>query len=744
MFEASLFDELEALYPDSDTADGTKTYSVAGANGTYAGVHIFMSGLTPGIPVSVAARGPHTAFRLFELIPVPVEINTGYKLRSEYLRGRATDTVVRKAPFYIYEALKPMYNLFMPAGVSAACAFKTKIEYAREKTEAVWEIDVQHAGQTQTLRLKVLSYPCSVKKAGADTHRYVNWISYENISRYHHVQPESPEYFRLLDRYLRTAAYCRQNIMPLPTSGMFSLKDGIVTLDENRLDKYLEAGRRAGFELFEGHAFCGRAEGVADNDAFYNSLDHSKIENPDAVADAFRDAAFDKFDNGTKAKVFLTGDDPEGERGAAVLAAQARVLYKYIESRGLKGAWEQCCLDEPNDALAKAYRRITDIVKKEMPGVPILEPVLPTHELTGCVDIWCPTIDTYENDREYYDSRVANGDRLYVYTCLTPGGNYMNRMLDMQRVRCVYLGWAAALYTNVKGYLHWGYNSYTGGVNPYERSACMFSEQAMEFHPKRALFLPAGDYCIVYPGDDGALISTRSEAQRLGLEDLELLLTLDDDKRLEIVKRVVRGYADYDKDVSEYRKAKLLLLEEACAMTIQVLDYSPEWRGAFERIAVRLRAALGKTAIAIEHVGSTSVIGLKAKPIIDIDVVVETEADIDLAADALKTIGYAREGDLGVKGREAFKYEGSEILPRHHLYVCEKNSRELIRHLALRNYLREHSAAAKEYGDVKSEGARLYPNDIDAYISHKSAFINGIYEKCGVQTDADVGEGIQR
>ncbi len=566
MFTAVLFDELEALYPDSNSADGKKEYSVAGANGTYAGVHIFMSDLTPGLPVSVTVRGPHTAFRLFELIPVPVEINTGYKQRSEYLRGKATDTIIRKAPFYVYEALKPMYNLLMPAGVSAACAFKTKIEYIREKTEAVWEIDVTHAGRTQTLKLSVMMYPCTVKKAGADTHRYVNWISYDNISRYHHVEFESNEYFRLLGRYLRTAAYCRQNIMPLPTNRMFSLKNGIVTLDEKRLDKYLEAARRAGFELFEGEAFCGRAAGQVDYVAVNNSLADSKMTRPDEIADAFRDKAFDLFDNGTKARLFISGDDPESERGKAYLAAQARVLYKYIVSRGLNGVWEQCCLDEPNDALATAYKCITETVKSVMPDIPILEPVLPTHALTGCVDIWCPTVDTYENDREYYDARVADGDKLYVYTCLTPGGNYMNRMLDMQRLRCTYLGWAAAKYTNISGYLHWGFNQYVGGVNPYERSACMFSEQAMEFHPKRALFLPAGDYCIIYPGDDGALVSTRSEAQRLGLEDLELLLTLDDEKRISIVSSVVRGYADYEKDVSVYRKAKQALLESACAV----------------------------------------------------------------------------------------------------------------------------------------------------------------------------------
>lgn len=124
-FTARLFDELEALYPDSNAAGGAAHYRVAGANGTTAGVHILMTGLTPGVPVSIEVEGPHTAFRLSELLPVPVEVNTGAKQRSAYLHDDVNETVLRKAPFYIYEVLKPIYNVLMPTGVSAAAAFKT-------------------------------------------------------------------------------------------------------------------------------------------------------------------------------------------------------------------------------------------------------------------------------------------------------------------------------------------------------------------------------------------------------------------------------------------------------------------------------------------------------------------------------------------------------------------------------------------------------------------------------------------
>lgn len=559
-FVARLFDELDAIYPDTDALSGKTCLSVAGANGTTAGVHILMTNLTPGLPVAIEVEGPHTAFRLSELIPVPVEVNTGARQRSAYLHDDVNETVIRKAPFYVYEALKPMYNLLMPAGVSAAAAFKTKVEYVKSVTTDDWKIRVTHRGETQTLTLSVTKYPATVPAAGRNTHRYVNWISYANVARCHGLTMDSPAYFEMLNRYLTAAVYSRQNIMPLD-GDFFSIKKGVVTLDEKRLDKYISAGRRAGFERFQGMAFCGRAEGQADDEAFYKSLPHETYTSPDQVARAFRDVAFDKFDYGTRATVSLTGEDVQTPAGERTLRAQARLLYAYLRKSGLTDSWEQCCMDEPNDALADAYRCISKIVHEEMPGIPVMEPVLPTRGITGCVDVWCPTNETYENNRDYYDERCAQGDRLYVYTCLTPGGNYMNRMLDMQRLRQTYLGWVPAIYPNVSGYLHWGFNQYPANINPFTRSACMFSERELEFHPKKAMFLPAGDDCIVYPGETGPYLTTRSEAHRIGLEDLCLLETLAPDVRASLARKLVRGYADWENDIGLYREVKEELLK---------------------------------------------------------------------------------------------------------------------------------------------------------------------------------------
>ena len=169
-------------------------------------------------------------------------------------------------------------------------------------------------------------------------------------------------------------------------------------------------------------------------------------------------------------------------------------------------------------------------------------------------------------------------------------------------------------------------------------------------------------------------------------------------------------------------------------MTKRVIveSYNSEWKRDFEDIKSELMAVLSGKVISVEHVGSTSVEGLSAKPIIDIDVVIEDEDAFPAAKAAMESIGYTHEGDLGIPGREAFKYKGKEHLRKHHLYVCTKDVRELKRHISFRDYLRTHPEAVREYSRVKEEGAKLYPYDIDSYIGHKAPFIESIYRDIGL------------
>lgn len=165
---------------------------------------------------------------------------------------------------------------------------------------------------------------------------------------------------------------------------------------------------------------------------------------------------------------------------------------------------------------------------------------------------------------------------------------------------------------------------------------------------------------------------------------------------------------------------------------VTVVSYDQAWPGEFLKILGQLAPFILPPAIRIEHVGSTSVPGLWAKPIIDIDVVIRDMTVLPEIIARLAGIGYRHEGDLGIPGREAFCYDGKPELKAHHLYVCPESSPELRRHIAFRDYLRAHPDAVAEYGRIKREGAALFPDDIDAYIAHKSPVIEKIYRECGL------------
>ena len=168
-----------------------------------------------------------------------------------------------------------------------------------------------------------------------------------------------------------------------------------------------------------------------------------------------------------------------------------------------------------------------------------------------------------------------------------------------------------------------------------------------------------------------------------------------------------------------------------------VAPYNEAWATEFEHIKAEIAAALGDLALGIEHVGSTAVVGMSAKPCIDLDVIIKDEAVLGEVVSRLAGIGYIHEGDLGIKGREAFKYTDKPHLMAHHLYVCAQGSAELHRHLTFRDFLRGNPEAVEQYSRVKERAAALYPNDIDGYIAYKSPCIAQLYARCGIKNAKD-------
>lgn len=180
---------------------------------------------------------------------------------------------------------------------------------------------------------------------------------------------------------------------------------------------------------------------------------------------------------------------------------------------------------------------------------------------------------------------------------------------------------------------------------------------------------------------------------------------------------------------------------------IVVEEYNPQWAIEFEKLKEVYLKHLKHLDVDVQHVGSTSVPGLAAKPIIDMDIITDKEENVEIIINTLSNLGYIHLGEMGIKGRQAFKRASSEVpyddnvslWCQHHLYVCVRGCASLENHLKLREYLKKNPEAALEYGNLKKRLSKKHEYDIDTYVEEKTPFITRILSLSGMSTD-DIGD----
>ena len=164
---------------------------------------------------------------------------------------------------------------------------------------------------------------------------------------------------------------------------------------------------------------------------------------------------------------------------------------------------------------------------------------------------------------------------------------------------------------------------------------------------------------------------------------------------------------------------------------VTIEKFNPDWTSWFEELRSFFEQNLGPNVIRIEHVGSTSIPEMIAKPIIDLDIVCHI-SNFDEIKSRLEAIGYAHQGDLGIPEREAFALTNLELkerLPTHHLYVCDVHSKELHRHITFRDYLCEHPEDTKKYSEIKMRLVKEHSGDRELYIQGKAQLVQDILER---------------
>ncbi|WP_420125934.1 GrpB family protein [Longimicrobium sp.] len=156
---------------------------------------------------------------------------------------------------------------------------------------------------------------------------------------------------------------------------------------------------------------------------------------------------------------------------------------------------------------------------------------------------------------------------------------------------------------------------------------------------------------------------------------------------------------------------------------VKVVPHDPRWRAAFEVEARHVAAALGENVVAVHHVGSTSIPGIHAKPIIDLLVELNDVGQADARSPAMESLGYQVMGEYGLPGRRYYRKDDPDGIRTHHVHAFQAGSEQVVRHLAFRDYLRAHPADAQAYGELKQKLAREHPQDMNGYMDGKDGFI---------------------
>jgi len=158
-------------------------------------------------------------------------------------------------------------------------------------------------------------------------------------------------------------------------------------------------------------------------------------------------------------------------------------------------------------------------------------------------------------------------------------------------------------------------------------------------------------------------------------------------------------------------------------LTPLVVPHDPAWSQAFFDEARRIVAALGDPPVAVHHIGSTAIPGIAAKPVLDLLLEVDRLERLDEQAPVMRELGYQVMGEFGIPGRRYFRKDDANGTRTHHVHGFLAGSDGAVRHRAFRAYMVAHPDEARAYGALKERLASQHPDDMEAYMDGKDAFV---------------------
>ena len=519
----------EWVFPDTPVSpSGPRTIELLSARGARTACQaIFHSG-EPGATVRWTLTGAvaeAATVEVYQMIDVMVEANTRDFGFCDREGEKRSDSVTRRAPFRVYDALRPLTDDGQARSDIEALYVSCRVPVETEPGTFTGTLCVRIGDDEADIPVTLAVFPATVPSR--ESLRYTNWFNVKNAATRHGLEMWSEAHWEMIRSYGRLMRRGREtDFLPAVGVDVEDAGDGRYTFDFQRMERFIRLFLDLGFTWINGPHVAGRQH--------YNA--------PEFTLSAA----------GEKVNAI-------GPQGYEYLAQYLPAWRSFLERNGWLDRVVQHVADEPTEKCAKDYRVLVGIVRKFMPGVPIVD-ALGAAGLDGSVDIWVPNESIYHEYRDEFERHRYFGDRIWYYTSCVPGGPHLNRLLDMHLLRTRYLHWANYRY-DLEGFGHYGLNQYLADQDPFEQNCPAHAGNER---------LPPGSTHIVYPGEDGPWTSVRMEAHSMGIEDYELLRIVEaKDATLaqEIAASCLRSFVDFDEDAAHFAGVHRRLLEAASMAT---------------------------------------------------------------------------------------------------------------------------------------------------------------------------------
>ena len=462
------------------------------------------------------------AVEWYSLVPVTVEQNYGLAEADV----KPPHFPIRQGPYRIYDCLRP-FDGTLDVGVSDGREQDTDIGglWGAVQIPAdavpgtyVGKVEITVGEQSVTVPVKLTVYKATVPAEESLT--IIQGYNHACVTNYHGVRWGSEEFFALDDAYTKMLRRMRQNMTYTGGVRVTEVGKNKYEFDFSAMEADMRRKLSQGIRCFNGPSVGWRQSWHTSTILVNNSIPAMSYE------------------------------------AYCYLKQYLPALHDMLEKNGWLDIFMMGIADEPNAENCTEWRALAGLVHKIVPDIKLIDAVS-YGNIHGALNVWVPLNYEYDRHQTEIETFREDGSEIWHYVCCGPRSeDYVNRFLDYPLLSTRYLFWGNYRH-NLTGYLHWAANSYQPGQDPFRQNCPSHT------NTDSTITLPPGDTQVIYPGENGPWLSARAEAQRMGVEECEMLLALaktDKATADAICQQVFRSFRDVEYDVPAFREARVQLL----------------------------------------------------------------------------------------------------------------------------------------------------------------------------------------